>query len=197
MSFTLAQIIALPIFGLGLAGVIKVLRRLIWGEGIFYSADFKDGIKENGLRYVILFALAGVIISLCVFIETYMSDAGNPVRYILFAILIMLLLPAMLYMFSLTAIYNIKAGGCIKNSFILYVKTFTVTILFALILTAVYFGLLFIPNLTVKYIVTPILIVFALPLFITAWLLYSCRVFDKFINKEHHPEYYNKGIGGI
>lgn len=48
-----------------------------------------------------------------------------------------------------------------------------------------------------KYIVTPILIVFALPLFITAWLLYSCRVFDKFINKEHHPEYYNKGIGGI
>lgn len=197
VSFTLAQIIALPIFGLGLAGVIKVLRRLIWGEGIFYSADFKDGIKENGLRYVILFALAGVIISLCVFIETYMSDAGNPVRYILFAILIILLLPAMLYMFSLTAIYNIKAWGCIKNSFILYVKTFPVTILFALILAAVYFGLLFIPNLTVKYILAPILIVFALPLFITAWLLYSCRVFDKFINKEHHPEYYNKGIGGI
>ena len=196
VSFTLPQLIALPLFGLGLAGVIKVLRQLIWAEGVYYFADFKEGVKENGVRYVSLFLLAAAFIVLSVFTESYLSDAGNPVRYILFALAYVVLFPAALYMLSLTAVYNIKLWGCIKNSFIFYIKTFPVTILFALLFAGCYFGILVIPNLTVKYILTPMLIVFVLPLYIVAWLLYSCRTFDKFINEQHHPEYFGKGIGG-
>ena len=126
------------------------------------------------------------------FTESYLSDAGNPVRYILFALAYVVLFPAALYMLSLTAVYNIKLWGCIKNTFILYIKTFPVTFLFA----GCYFGILIIPNLTVKYILTPVVIVFAFPLYIVAWLLYSCRTFDRFINEQYHPEYFGKGIGG-
>lgn len=195
VSFTLPQLIVLPLFGVGLAGVVKVLRQLIWAEGIYYGADFREGIRQNGLRYGVIFFFFAAFLVLSVFTETYLSDVGNPERYVLFALLYVFLFPAALYMLSLTAVYNIKVWACIKNSFILYVKTFPVTILFALIFAGAYFGLLVIPNLYIKYILTPIIMVFLLPLYIVAWLLYSCRTFDRFINKDNHPEYVNKGIG--
>lgn len=196
VAFTASLLLLLPIFAVGLAGVIRVLRQLIWGEGIYFAGDFKDGLKENAARYIFIFAVAAVFILGYAVLESYFSYSGNAVRYIIFAVIFIMIFPAGLYITTMTAVYNIKLWACIKNSFILYIRTFPVSALFAALLLGAYFGLIFIPIPLVKYAVLLLLIVFVLPLYLTLWLLYSCYTFDRFINRKSFPEYIDKGVGG-
>ena len=49
------------IMALGFAGVTKVLRQLLWAEGLFFKTDFFSGVKQNGKHFVITFTLFGAI----------------------------------------------------------------------------------------------------------------------------------------
>lgn len=195
VSLSLPLLLTLPVFGVGLSGVIYVLRQLIWGEGVYYTADFKHGVKTNVAKILFVFIAAACVVVLGATLDAY-STENNPLRYIVFAVAFILLFPTALYMTTITAVYDFRLWSAVKNSFILYVKTFPVTILFALIAAGIYFGVLFIPSMIAKYIVIPILIVFVLPPYIIAFLLYSCYTFDRFINKDNHPDYVDKGVGG-
>ena len=195
VSLTLPLLLTLPIIGVGLSGVIYVLRQLIWGEGVYYSADFKHGIKTNVSKILTVFIIAACIAVLSAVTDVYLSS-NNPVRYILFAVAFVLLFPTALYMTTMTTVYDFGLLSTVRNSFILYIKTFPVTILFTLIAAGGYLGVTYIPSMIAKFIIMPALIVFALPPYLVAFLLYSCYTFDRFINKEHHPDYVDKGVGG-
>lgn len=56
------------------------------------------------------------------------------------------------------------------------------------------FAVNFIDLVIVRYLLILVLTVAALPLYLTAWTLYSHSVFDKMVNSALYPEYVDKGV---
>ena len=186
------NIVCLVIASLGVAGIVRVFRRLVWGEAVFFKQDFIAGIKANGKSYTLIFFLSGVV---C-FIDNLVASFQFPselVKYIPWGISIVLLLPIALFVLAQTLIYTNKAGVLLKNSGVLYIKSAPVTILFLLVLVLPA-AAQFIPLVFVKFALYVLLIVLALPFYIFALLLYDVSLFDRFINREQYPELYKRGI---
>ena len=66
--FSLAMIGGLIVFGIGVSGVIYLIRNLYWGELFFFKESFFKGIKQNALMVCLIFAIYGVINWLCIHI---------------------------------------------------------------------------------------------------------------------------------
>lgn len=186
------NIVCLTVVSVGVAGIARVFRRLIWGEPVFFRQDFVAGIKSNGKSYALIFFLAGVV---C-FIDNLVASFQFPselVKYIPWGISIVLLLPLALFVLAQTLIYTNKAGVLLKNSCILFIKSAPITLLFLLVLVLPA-AAQFIPLVFVKFALYVLLIVFALPFYIFALLLYDVSLFDRFINKELYPQLYKRGL---
>lgn len=186
------NIICLFIASFGFAGVTRILRQLIWSEPVFFRYDFIAGIKSNGKAYAVIFFLAGVVSA----VDTIAGSTMFPVellKYVPYAISVIFLLPVAMYMLSQIIVYKNSVGALLKNSCILYIKSFPVTLMF-LCLLCIPMLAGFIPLVFIKYAVQVLIIIFGLPLYILGWLLYSFSRFDIFINKEQFPELYRRGI---
>ena len=186
--FGLFQIGANALFAALFAGVIQILRQLLWNEPVFFGDDFKKGIKSNSLRY---FAVA-FLLSLTNYALNMLS--GSLVTYILSGVFIVMILPVSAW-FSLQGIYY-KSGvlESIKNAVLFYIKTLPVTILL-LVCTTVPF--LLANSITLILAKCAVIIVLALLYIVPlamCWMLYATHVFDKFVNKENYPEIYRKGM---
>ena len=57
-------IVSSVIFFVGLSGVMKIYKRLVWREPIFIKDDFFLGVKENGLGFIIFGFILGTLISI-------------------------------------------------------------------------------------------------------------------------------------
>ena len=102
------------------------------------------------------------------------------------------IIPVLLLVLSLTAIYNMKFGEKIQNGVYLYIKTLPLTFLISMLV--ILFALVdLIGHLLIKNIVL-ILLILILPMFILLYMLYSCHVFDKYINAQYYPEIVGKGM---
>ena len=56
--------------------------------------------------------------------------------------------------------------------------------------------LLFVPKFTKRYAILVVWVVVAVPIVLFGWTLYTMGKLDKFINKEHYCEIFNKGVYG-
>ena len=65
---SLSYIPCLAVFAVGVAGATRVVRQLVWGEGVFFWGDFSDGIKQNYKNCLLTFLLLGLTYALCSFI---------------------------------------------------------------------------------------------------------------------------------
>src|SRR5690554_3337960 len=45
--YNILFVLALIIFGIGLSGIVRMLRNIIWQDSVFIWYDFKRGIREN------------------------------------------------------------------------------------------------------------------------------------------------------
>lgn len=192
MVVSAIDIVCLAVASVGFAGTARVIRQLIWGEAVFFRNDFSDGVRANGKSYVILFVLIGAVN----FINTLTGSMQFPVeivKYIPFAISVVVLLPVALFILSQTVVYKNNVRTLLKNGCILYMKSAPVVWLF-LCAFVLFFLTGFIPLVFVKYVLQVALIVFVLPLFMLGWLLNSFSLFDKYINKNQFPELYNRGV---
>ena len=188
--FSLVKIPCFAVFGIGLSGIIRILRQLIWGEGIFFWEDFFLGIRQNWKVYAILFLLLGFANSGNVILTTASSQTPG---YVFFAVCVMLVLPVSIWMLLQTCVYDMKFMDKFHNALQFYLLTFPKT-LGLLILTLALLSLSLIPVLLVKYIAIGIAVLFlAVPLCMV-WLLFACSAFDKHINEKAYPELMNKGL---
>jgi len=188
----LVQAPCLGIASVGFAGVMKVLRQLVWGEGVFFHEDFWSGVRQNGGYFALTFVLAGLVHAL----DRFVLTINFSVQFLLYAPLavsIFVLLPMAFFILTQTTIYRNKYGTLVKNSGYFFIKTVPQSWLFVLI-AALPFALEFLPFFIVKYVVWILLAIFALPLFLTARFLFDCSVYDKFINKTQYPDIYDKGV---
>ena len=195
-AFALIKIIGYLIFSVGIAGSARVLRQIIWDEPLFFSEDFRDGIKIYGGQ----FALAMFLYGLCSYTAVFFSSAANGILYaIALGLGVFILLPAMFFWLSERTVYANRIGENIRNGFMFYVRTLFKSIgmlllaflPFILEYVLEFFGLY---NFIFKYSYLLICTFLFLPLGIMLWLLYTYSVFDKYINAELFPEILHKGF---
>ena len=195
MYISIFEIPGFLILSIGLAGVLKVIRQLIWQEGIFLKEDFFTGIKQNAKVYLIsafLFSLINVFIRL-----TLTLNISFPfILYIPVGVMILFVLPVLFYIFTSSQIYNNKYGTFLKNSVYFYIKTIWQSLLFSLVIVA----LLLIDLISIiilKYVIIFLIIVFVVPFLLSIKFLFDCSIYDKYINQYDYPELVDKGIERI
>ncbi len=185
-------LLCLPVI-IAISGISHVLRNLIWGEGIYLGSDFKAGIRQNAPKNLVFGLIVGLLFAISYFVATFFTNS----LIIFFPLIIFLIVffPVYFWMMFLNNTYSSKWTVLIKNSFFFYIKTIgwsLVGILMPLVLVL----LIFVPFsfIWLKYIFLVLFIVFVFPIILLIMTLYTTAKFDEYINIEHYPDYYLKGL---
>ena len=190
--FSLINIPCYVVLSLGLAGVANVIRRLIFGEPVFFTEDFFGGIKSCGGCFSALAFFGGVI----AFLLSSATAYDQTTQFLLTVVKIagvVLLAPIAFFTAAQALIYNNTFFGKAKNSVIFFLRSVPTTLIL-LAAFALSFAITFVPVYVVRYVLFIVTALFYAPPLIIGWLLYSCYIFDKFMNKEHYPDLFDRGV---
>lgn len=183
--------VGIMFFSIGLAGAYKIVRMLIWQEGIFFMHDFFKGVKENLKNFL----LTGFFIGLLNLVTQYLYFNVSVSEYAIMACIIVIafFLPSVLFILGQSIIYKLPYIQMLKNAILLAWRNFYTSIPVLLLNVAFIVVPFFIENIAylVYILLIPILIA---PLLIMFNMLYTDTLFDKFINKDNFKEIYDKGI---
>lgn len=176
-----------------IGGVTHILRNFIWGEGIYFTSDFNQGVKANTPKNLIFGFVIGLIFFASLFVMTLFNSLI--VAYIPLVIFAVIFFPVYFWMIFLNNTYSSKWTGLVRNSFYFYVKTIGWSILGILMpLSLISLILMPIYLIWLKYVIIVLFIVFVFPIILLIMTLYTTSKFDENINKEHYPDYYMKGL---
>ncbi len=190
--YGLGYLITLPLAAFLFAGILQVLRQLLWNVPVFLGDDWKQGVKENGWRL----ALSAFAFALLYYELNFI--AGTYLEYAIRALVLLLFAPWALWLLSEHYYYELKFGESLKNAVLFYVRTVPFTLLFVFLAIIPFWACdRFLSYLGVKQLVEGVLLLFYLVPWAMAWLLYACHVFDRYINRDYYPEYYRKGMRKI
>lgn len=195
------RILTLLIFSLGISGIVHIIKKLIWAEGIEFLSDFKVGIQNNFKKMGQLFLIIGIVSMInqtAPYILGQTKGLTNlsytALRSILTSVSIFLLLPIGFFVFSQIVFYENRLIIMCINSIAFLGKTILSTYGLIAIICTPFAILNHWSNISVQIIIYSFAIIILLPLIIMAWLLYSCYVFDKYVNPIFYPEIIDKGI---
>lgn len=179
------------IFGIGIAGSLRIIKRLSYMEPVFLWDDFKKGVKQNITQCMLFSFLIGLFFSIC-----YLFRVNNPssfVNNIPLGVFALIIFPCLMFAYPVIGTYATKISETFSISTRLYPKAFLTNLipLFAF-LSAYFFEL--IPDLVLKYALILLFLLLLSPLLSLGFFLYSSYLFDKFINKEKYPELVDRGI---
>ena len=183
---------------IGLMGVMRVLKLLVWQEGINFWHDFRVGIKENIKHMTLFYVICGVIYlaTYCVYIFLLNFLIGLGI-ILLFTIIF---LPMIFWSFYSVNVYQTTFLNYVKNGIFFYGRSIHWSLLFVIFIIWPFFAM-FIPLtgyvLFIKYPILILLIIFYYPFLLIVGYLYSCSRFDQYINQENYPEIYRKGLYDI
>ena len=183
---------------IGLIGGFYVAKKMVWQEGTMLAVDFFQGIKENWKHALINGFIFGLILFGLVMGSSYLLiyQKTQPVLTgigIGALMLLFLTLGMVIAINNTQDVYYVNSySATLKNSFcLLGLLNWRILVIFILS-TGVTFTLCCFNMITM-----------AIGLFLFAILnsvviiLYTLVIhagFDKFINKEHYPDYVNKGL---
>lgn len=175
-------------FFLGFAGILKILRRLIWDEPLFFKEDFFLGIKESYGSFLLYGFLIGLISFFCVLTHNLFGGYLKYVSYILTAISFAIVIPIVLIATYASSIYNSKINVSFSVSGNLFIRRGIFTILILLILYSAYFLPLLPIPLTFLIAIILVLIIFLFPVWILLSYINCIKAFDDFINITQYPD---------
>lgn len=189
---------AYMIFSLGIAGTLRIIRNLVYGEALFFKEDFVFGIKKywkmcllTSLVYGLLKGATNVLLHLITNYtnQTYLYIIGG----FAIGIFYFLIIPIIYFTISLSITYQLSFGSLIINSVKFALSNIFITILFSLPLFGLYF-IWFIGSLPISILILIVVVFFLGPLYIIVWHLFVTSKFDKFINEKQFPSIYKKGL---
>lgn len=186
------------LFSLSLAGVIRIITKLVHGEGISFFSDFFTGIKVNYKTFLGSFLFFSIIYYAIMYVKnatvTYSLETQTSTLYYYMQIFILLFIIAeIVWIFIMQSVqYKNTFSGKIKNAFILYIKAFPKWLIMSAFNFLFYSLFLIFSPIVIVFLVLLYLLV--LPLVLMLLILVTFQVFDQFINKEAYPELYDKGI---
>lgn len=200
---TVGIVILFILVVLALSGVLRVLKLLIYQEGIDYFYDFKQGIKENFKNFFLFYLIFILIYLLTYFLQLFFLRQliGIAVLVIFFVVFT----PILIWSYLTINVYQTKFYDYLKNGAFFFFKTVGFSLLFLLmIIWPMVVCFLFSENLisigvniiyiAVKAFVLVVMFIIYYPCMIIIALLFSSSKFDKFINKDNYPEIYRKGL---
>ena len=193
--YELGLILCNLIFAVSLAGLARVLKRLVHGEGVLFRDDFFTGIKQNVGHFLLLMFIYSFLRFATQFAYIYIKDipiVSEIVIGVSTGILFILFVPIILFMFAQDAIYKINIWLNFKNSYQIAIRSILVMVIFSLLIFGTYF-IRYIPLIYVELIVWGFIIIIS-PLYFLSLSLFTMSKFDRFINKDNYPGVYRKGL---
>ena len=178
-----------------LAGIARVLKRLVHGEGVLFKNDFFDGIKMNVWQFLVLMFIYAVLRFAVQLVFIYIQGIpymAEIVYGVSMAILYIVFVPILLFMFAEGSIYKMKFTMNFKNSSQLAFNS----ILWMMIFSALIFGVYFMREIyhPILRVGLDALLILLSPLYLLALSLFTMSRFDKYINQENYPDFYRKGL---
>ena len=199
--FFYSMLIMLPcmlIGFLGFAGAFHIIKKMVWQEDVTVAVDFFNGIKENWKHAIINGAIFGIILFGCVMGTSYLIIFA-PMAPVWCGIGIGALILVLLFFgmvislyFTLCVYYQNSVAATFKNAFAFLGLTNWKTFLVYLFSTGAVIALCCFNMITMAI----GLFLFAIlnSVVIVLYTLIAHSAFDKYINKEHYPEYVGKGL---
>ncbi len=184
----LINVVSYIIFGIGIVGILRQVRKMAWSEPVSFWGDFSIGVKQNkgGLLCFLAIGLLNA------FNSVVMQNNDGLFAYVPLCAYVLILLPIILHILVQLSIYNHKAWDLISSSAFVYIKTLPVSVLFSLLFMA--YGLLdFVGALIPRYLLKAVFVML-LPTIVLGWFIYCCSALDKYINKQSYPELVDKGV---
>lgn len=177
---SLFMILALAVGYLGFAGLVRILHELVWGEGIFFFHDWLKGFKENWKTFLWVGVLVGGFRFLDGFVYDF-SELPIIVRILPFVIDADIVWPLGILFLSLSSIYKMKTKTLLYDSFVFFVKSFPLALLFSLgLLSPLLMG--YLSNFLLKYGMAIVIIAIVAPVYFLGFELYLARLYDVNLN---------------
>lgn len=188
----LFSLIGIMVLSLGLSGAYKIIRMLIWQEGIFFINDFFKGIKQNFKGFLLTGFFIGLLNMVCQYL--YYNFKITEYAFMASMIVSIFFIPTVLFILNQSTIYNLKYKEKFKNALLISWRHFYTSIPILLLNALFIIFPMFINN-TIAYMVIILMIpVIIGPLLILFDTLYTDTLLDKYINSIHFKEIYDKGI---
>lgn len=198
-AFTFRHIISIPlllIFGIGLSGVTRLLRQLLFLEPLFFFEDFKHGVKTYGKYNLIILGLFGIINFIFQTLLRLPNAQTNSAFYlstliVAFIVLIFFILIGY-YSWVQNSLYTLSFKGLLKNSLLFSMRYFFKTVV--VLMVFIPWTLLLIPYAFGFILVIIILTIVILPIELLIILAFGYAIMDDNINQKHYPSIYRKGL---
>ncbi len=187
---------ALVILAVGLAGAANILKNLVWQEGVLFKGDFRQGITSNWRCFSLTALIAGVLnYAANYLVNVGFFESGTALEWGLIAVLAACGIFALAVPFVLiqSTLYHLGYVQKLSNALLLSMRTFFPT-LGLVLLNVLPFLVLLIDNYTVHIFTMILLPILAIPSLLLVDTLYVHSVLDKYINREHFPQIYRKGL---
>lgn len=195
LLFSFLVMMGLLIFSIGLAGVMKLLKQLIYDEPIFFKDDFLSGIKENFKSFLLISFLTGLL-NLISNTIAILFDNVLIVKILFPALNFALFYPVLFVCIFLSSTYSNNLMTTIKSSIVIYIKHFpTVFLCFVLTYGVTFFQ--YIDIMLLKYLLILFVLLIYFPILFLSSYLNQIRIYDSLINKDQFPSYYLKGLSSF
>ena len=189
-------ILAFAILAIGIGVINRVYVKLCWQKGILFKDDLKEGFKQNSLQnaiisviFAVLLFLAGLVYGLSLITETKLTI----LVIVFYVVVVLIFLPIMFIFFEMNSVYKATFKMKLKNSFLIYTRTFPFAILCVIIFLAP-FSLLLIGSDLAILLTLFLYFVFYFPIGYLGLNLFLLKIFDKYINIRFYPEIVDLGI---
>lgn len=195
-------LISIPVAFIGLTGSYRCLKQLVFAEDGFASSSFFYGLKDGWKQGFIIGLLPGLSATLAFVggfflyvkmgpIDKWVTGFGLAILAIQFIVVLII----SYYSISQTQIYDNKIRFVLKNSFIFSLIKSPSNLLIFILYPGIFIACISIFEISM-------FVGLVLTFFFSAfghlfWILNTVEAFDRFINKENHPEIYRRGLQNI
>ena len=188
-------VLLLYLIFIALMGVMRIIKLLVWQEGINFKHDFSEGIKENFKHFSLVYLFIGLIYLVTYSVYIFLLNFVFGLALLLLFIIIFV--PVLFWSMMTINVYKTTLSNYLKNAVFFYTKTVGWSLLFTLFVIWPFF-LVFLPIsgyvFLVKYPILLLMMVFYYPFLLVVGTLYAYSKYDFYINKDNYPEIYQKGL---
>lgn len=187
------------LLSLPFAGAMRIVKRLIYLDGIQFFGDFKLGIKDNGKETFLLSLIFAVTYFICtasfrygllVFSDNFLFSL---ILYSPSILCCFLVWPITLLTIAIIPVYTNPLRVTLSNATAVYGWSALKTLPLSLLVLFPLF-LFLIPNIYAVIALLLLYFMILLPLILVAWFEYSFYLIDNYYNLENYREIYDKGI---
>lgn len=183
------------ILGVGLAGILRVIRQYAWECNVSLRGDFALGVKQNARQVIALVMFVGVGFALATMAYNMSSQTSGAVSLVFMlpvGVMTFALLPLCFVACICCSIYSNKLINNVKIALATYFSNLFKCLL-AFVCCAVLAVPLFVPNIYCHLIGGAVLSIVS-PFVLLGLYLFTLNLLDDVVNRHRHPELVNKGL---